>query len=1434
MANKKEKRISISNDPGQEKQTPKQITESICRHTGNMILEAGAGTGKTHNLTERVIYQLIYRNIPLEEMLALTFTDFAAAEMRSRIFLELNKKLNECIKNDKNDDTIIYLRNARRLFSRNYISTFHSFCNRILQYFPEEITEISVYDRPVLTPGKNIDKKSKSIGVKKDRVYSKVSDSTKKGASDKGIGDNDFEEEEIKQRNIDGSYELLSDYDEVLLMLDWRKRFYQKYKGHKGLKRQLSRLSVLDFEQFMQKLSVQDEKVLHTLSTLTPGQYLQKLRNMKKIKEEETGALTKELLGLFASHPEWFKSEEKRPRSFNEMYSHKIQTGFSKKIFNIEEIGGERLKEVNEKGTILFAEMEELSSINHYLALPQIEESILNYPLEEDFDSNHEAYWNTRDLAELAWRWGTLMRYQRFEAGFFNYDDMIWLTYTLFKEKPQVVTQMRRRFKQILIDEFQDTDFRQWEIIRKLALPLPNHPQNRQDSFISGRDTPVKETPPDASAPSSLFDSPQSKKTEKESALSSNKENKELLIVGDVKQAIYAFRGGDVTMMKRAHKELMGDKGESGTKKITLPFSFRSNQAIISFSNYIFRHILDSEASAAIYEAHHMPLRTPSDKNAGNASADGEVRIFIANGSELFEDDKNKQGQQSQAPSIEAEHLANDPVHLEARWIARFLRIIYDGEEPRYQKITEKMQAGEKAVGVLYRRRNHIYALEQALRAEGLPYTVAKGTRYYQRREIKDAWLLLSFLLDAYDNLSLTGLLRSPMVSLSDSALLAIRIEMDKDPKAYPCYWNAICAFEKWGSPLPPHDYIALKHGIRLLKNLRARVPSRTVSEILEQAFFIDGPYLAAFGEDPQVRENLIKLLDIIRHLEKTGRGTLFEITRFLSKCIREEAQDKEAEPPEPASIQIMTIHGSKGLQFPMVVIPDLYSGIHEGGIQLYIAEPETIGSDEPSPADLFPAISYQARDKESSGDDGSSFIHNHLKKQNTKRQIAEAKRLFYVAVTRAETHLALSLVRPKVVRSKGSFAGMIEPLLTKPDDEPPVTKSTSNETISKYAQFDYLDAGKLENLLEKRVPANQEESEKKVGGDKKRDTRKFAEMEENRGASALSEEHFAEPDRESKIFQEAEERVSLRIRSASGARLTKEVIHDEDIGLWRPEAGDEVLQQEAGKHPVSHHGVAGGAELEKRKKADEVDSDEWDGISPAEAGTLIHRALEMGIASESSNKKNVVAFLLRELMKMNKKDPERLAADNAPLIMHHCRNAEKWLNFHFGEDARKRFETAFEFSIPEKVMDELNVEIGSSIEALSAQGGDAPIKSQVDSDFNNKENPEKEKRVTIRGYIDLIICDKEGNDHIVDFKTGGGWAATPESGKAAGDRVEIQGEEEEKKYAGEPGYIEQLNLYKKAYENICRKKLANERVWLLYTAGKEGRGFSLADLKKP
>ncbi len=1342
---------------------PDDITQEICRHRGFLILEAGAGTGKTHNLTKRVIHQLVERKVPLERMLALTFTDFAAAEMRSRVYDAINRNI----------DDSEHLLTARRRFSRNYISTFHSFCNRILQYFPDELTEISVPDAPPAL----------------DRAYN--------------------------ERSVDGGLELLGDYDEVLWMMEWRKQFYRKYKAHEGLGRQLARLSVSDFEKFMHKLSGLDEQALEELASLSPEKFPVWLRGVSEPWRKEWDALVRELLDAFATVPHWFTSPDKIPKSMEGLAAIQNKDGkFSKKAFDRNERDDEALAGLDEKSKALAGYETALAALDDYLARPGLAVEIAAYPAGEDFDPEHEAYWNMRDLAELGMRWGTLMRYQRFEAGYFNYDDMIWLTHRLFTENPSVAARMRARFDQILVDEFQDTDRLQWEILCKLAFSDGTGSGGGASDGEKGGTT--------GEEGGGTGGEERGTSGGKEGGASGGEErgtsgdDKELLVVGDVKQAIYGFRGGDVAMMRRVENELSQRGGEPGALPLLrrpLPYSFRSNEAVVTLANRLFRDVFGPQTQAASYEAYHQPLGRPPGNMSRNADAPGEIRVLRADGKALGEELKRQAGQiqpdgssaggpypddttqdgttaagthpAGTTPSMEAIQLASYPVHLEARRIARFLREIYDGRREGYDAIRQKMRNGEKAVGVLYRRRKYMYALEDALREAGLPYTVAKGTSYYMRREVRDAWLLLSFLLDAYDDISLVGLLRSPMVSLSDSGLLAMRVVMDERQHDYPNFWSAVSDHGSWSSRLSDSDRMALEAGVPLLERLRENVPFRRVSELLEEAFFTSGPYLGGSPDDPQVRENLVKLLDVVRNLESSGRGTLFEVTGFLSNRIREEAGDSEAEHAEPAPVQLMTIHGSKGLEFPMVVLPDMYAGDNQGGVQLYLAD------DDPD-SFLWPALAYKSGDSESDKEAEASFLFRILKAERTKRQRAEIKRLFYVAVTRAETHVLLSLSRPNSKKA-GSFAELLEPWLA--DQE--------GDAEQKIFEIEDLTPEQLEELA----------IDRRWAGD---DT----------GEPVADPERIRIPDRGSPLFVQAGAQVSAEIRSASGKRSDAPGIEEDEDARREAVDSGEVTGRDigvAGRDDGDAGQDAGDAGRDARDAGEEAGlPSQWSGMSPADAGTLVHRTLEMGldagVGDEAASTRELEDFWRRELFRMDVADPGIVAAANRDELRRHCRKARNWIRDQFGEDAPRRFEVSFEVSVPLSRLDGEGSQKGEGTRKGEAtrKGGD---RTEDESIGNSSEGDGAvmaagpEQHSTMRGSIDMMIRDREGHLHIVDFKSG------PVPDSDAGMVV---------RHAVSMGYDRQIRNYLIAAEST--EEMAPERVWLLFTAPAASLAVRLTD----
>ncbi|MEX2403246.1 MAG: UvrD-helicase domain-containing protein [Balneolales bacterium] len=1163
--------------------TLEQITEELKKAEGNIIVEAGAGTGKTYNLTNRILYQVSEKGISLDQILAMTFTDYAAAEMRERVYTVVS----EAIETESDENKRRHLIRQKREFSKNYISTFHSFCSRILKYYPDEVAEIPITKFP-----DSLDNEPYS---RQDICY------------------------------LDAGFEVLGTYDEILLKQELLKEFYKIYKDHPPLQAQLNMMHYTVLEEFLQKLSDKEDDELLRVAGMGPRDYLSCLKGLLKDLKTKQQPVIDRAWQMVQANRRWFKDPDAITgwEAFARTCIIKagtIRLGKLNKEYKA--IAAEELNPL----LIEFCDKERfIEPLENYLAGDEdvILEELKGYRNNDEFNANHETWHSLIELADLSLRWSAFLRYKRVSKRTLNFDDIIWFIRRLFKEKPYIAEALSTRFKYIMIDEFQDTDEKQWEIIRALA--------------------------------------------------SLNTESK-VLIVGDIKQAIYGFRGGDVTMMDRARSEIRAAK-PGAYNAFELSWSFRSNDSVINFVNRLFDFSFNHAEERKPYMAEAQKLLRPPNNIGNSKNHPGEIRVFEGPG-EAFGPDELTQ------PARKL--YEDDACRLEALRIADFLDQIRRGEKSGYERISELMKQGQSAVGMLFKRRKNQHYYEQALKLYGLPYTVSSGRGFFNRQEIMDCHNLLAFLQDAFDDLSLVGVLRSPFVGLSDAGLLAVRNTMD-DPegKHYSTYWQAVTDWECWGeNALIAPDKLALGM-IPFLKSLRDKTPYSRVSDLLEEAVF-DTNFLNGFIRDPQARQNAIKLIDIVRQLEMSGRGNMFEIVNFLRIQMEEEVVEADAELPEPGIIQLMTVHGSKGLEFPMVVLPDMCAYNTYGGSRIY----ETPVDD---PLFDLPIFSYNPKDREGNSENDVSVVHKMVSEQCKQRDKAELIRLFYVATTRAESHLVLghtvNYFKKTTDNRDGSFSKLLQgwmDTINDPED-------------SALFVHDILEKEKIEEISTRiraghQLPVNGEKA--------KRETVNF-------------------------------EKLSQVSKSASRGVKTVTQTKDEAITEWKVKS-------------------------------------QWATISAADAGTIIHRALEV-----NPNAGCIDKLLVNLMASLGYPDADKLADENGVVLRRHIVNAQSSLDANFSGASRIMKEVPFE------------VEDDSS----------------PDANF-------------IRGTIDMLIQDNGGNWCLIDFKT-----ALPEEGALA-------------EFSAGQGYKGQLELYQSAFEKLTSGTILDEHVYILFTGFEGGRLLSLRELR--
>lgn len=472
-----------------------------------------------------------------------------------------------------------------------------------------------------------------------------------------------------------------------------------------------------------------------------------------------------------------------------------------------------------------------------------------------------------------------------------------------FEAGGPIADELRRRHRFVMVDEFQDTDGLQWSIVEALARP----------------------------------DGP---------------DGDRLFFVGDVKQAIYGFRGGDVQVFNAARRTVR--------HAVELSTNYRSRPELIAFFNRLFADVLGPDGpERAPWEAPFAPLA------AGRKDTAGTVRVATYEGK-------------------------GTDAAREAAWIARLLQEEVLAEAGPYAGMHLHDTAAHPSppVAILLRRRRHLLTYEAALRARGIPYVVVGGVGFWSRPEVVDVANVLHGLA-RQDPISLVGALRSPLFGLTDQDLWDLASQ------------RLLARFADGEVPawLPGADRIrAAQAEWRALAHLKDHV---SIGELL-QALLVRGRQAWAQGlSAPGGRgaANLERLLSLADKHEQRGTS-LDRFAAMLVERVDSDAADAEAAVPDTsARVAILTVHASKGLEYPVVVLPDLGTrftgGASSGVLRRRLGDRWELACPVP---DRHGPVDRHV-------DPGLLGL---LRAHGAAVEAAEARRLFYVACTRARDHLVL------------------------------------------------------------------------------------------------------------------------------------------------------------------------------------------------------------------------------------------------------------------------------------------------------------------------------------------------------------------------------------------------------------------------------------------
>ena len=447
-------------------------------------------------------------------------------------------------------------------------------------------------------------------------------------------------------------------------------------------------------------------------------------------------------------------------------------------------------------------------------------------------------------------------------ANALDFDDLIMRTVQLLQARPAVAEMYRRRFRHVLVDEYQDTNHAQYVLVRELI----------GGPGTSGADSPL---------PSG-----------------------ELTVVGDSDQSIYAFRGATI----RNIEEFEHDYHSART--ILLEQNYRSTQNILSAANAVI-----SRNSGR------------REKNLWTDSGDGPMIIgYVA-----------------------------DSEHDEARWISQEIDRLSDVEGVR-----------PRDVAVFYRTNSQSRALEEAFLRSGQPYKVVGGTRFYERKEIKDAIAYLRAIDNPDDDVNLRRILNVPKRGLGDKAESVLAEHAARHGVSFgTAVADAAGVLRPASEGDTAGDLDAPGHEPPVVEGLTSRARTQVtrfhellaslrgqlaegdgVADLLDSALDASG-YLAELraSDDPQDAtrvENLAELHSVASDFQAANPdGTLADFLERVSLVADSDQLPQAADlaamsegeraaavaAEEQGQVTLMTVHTAKGLEFPVVFVTGLEDG---------------------------------------------------------------------------------------------------------------------------------------------------------------------------------------------------------------------------------------------------------------------------------------------------------------------------------------------------------------------------------------------------------------------------------------------------------------------------------------------------------------------------
>ncbi|WP_349410182.1 helicase-exonuclease AddAB subunit AddA [Pseudalkalibacillus sp. SCS-8] len=865
----------------------------------DILVAAAAGSGKTAVLVERIIRRLTEKDgVDVDRLLIVTFTNAAAAEMRKRIGVALEKALKE-------RPGSLHIRRQLTLLNRASISTLHSFCIEVLRKY---------YYQLDLDPNFRIADETEVELIRQEALEELL-------------------EEEYGREGNEAFYDLVDRFSDdradheiqrmILRLYDfsrsypWPNMWLENMLGMYMASEEVDTIDDLSWtKELLQDVNLQLRGMLEILEqakeqALAPGgpsPYFETIQDDEQQIRALLDAGTQSWTSLYHA----FQS-----LNFSRLKACKGED-YDDDLKDLVKSMRDRVKKhVDGLKEDLFNRRPE-SYVEHIRELAPVLHTLVG--LVKSFDQRFKA--------------------MKKEKGIVDFSDLEHYCLAILTDEQsteerlipsKAAKEYRQKFIEVLVDEYQDTNLVQESIVQLVT---------------------------------------------KEPGQGSN-----LFMVGDVKQSIYRFRLAEPSLFLDKYKRFQdSDPGEG--VRIDLSRNFRSRRDVIDSTNFLFQQIMNEAVGEIEYDD------------------DAKLRL----GAEFPESEQSR----TELALINRKDEANDSeedienlqsIQLEARYMATRIKelIGHNEQQEPYQVYDAKLKAYRpityRDIVILLRSTaTAAPTIQEEFKKQGIPAYADLSTGYFEAVEVSIMMSLLQVIDNPYQDIPLASVLRSPIIALTGEEMAEVRIA-DKEGS----YYEALVAYMNQSNNQAAREKVT--HFYNQLQRWRTKARQGDLSDLIWQIYRETGyyDYVGGMPGGQQRQANLRALYDRARQYEKTSFRGLFRFLRFIER-MKDQGKDlgaARALGEQEDVVRIMTIHKSKGLEFPVVMLANLNKRFNEmdlrGGFLLH--KEIGFGAKFMNPK---LRISYP------------TLPQLTIQKRLRMEMVAEEMRILYVALTRAKEKLIL------------------------------------------------------------------------------------------------------------------------------------------------------------------------------------------------------------------------------------------------------------------------------------------------------------------------------------------------------------------------------------------------------------------------------------------